>query len=147
MKRLLAVLVLATVAALLSIVPAEAGDEAVAVVWSEPARVYASFDASPFALLAREPVTWNSSTGFQIPERAHAVGWLTLIYAERIEYMQVVRGVETGSVYLIVTESLREFVADYGGESAWHTRGMFRVSGAAWDGAVTAIKQANGVTL
>lgn len=118
-----------------------------AVVWSEPYKVYADFNGAAFEALEREPVDWNASTGFQIPEAAYAVGWLTLVYAARIEYAQVVRGRDSGNVYLIVTDSLREFVASYGGANAWHTRGMYRVSGAAWDAAVTALKQANGVTL
>lgn len=118
-----------------------------AVAWSEPYRVYAGYDASGFTALEREPVDWNADTGFQIAEPAHAVGWLTLVYAERIEYAQVVRGVETGDVYLIVTDSLREYVADYGGSEAWHSTGAYRVRGDAWDAAVSALKQANGVTL
>lgn len=118
-----------------------------AVVWSEPYRVYADFNGTPFEALEREPVDWNASTGFQIPEAAHAVGWLTLVYAARITYAQTVRGQQSGDVYLITTDSLREFQADYGGEVSWHSRGMYRVSGAAWDAAVTALKHANGVTL
>lgn len=143
-KRSLAALVLIFMAAILSIRPAKTAGDAVAVVWSEPARVYAGFDASMFETLTRERIDWNASSGFQIPEAAHAVGWLTLVYADRIEYAQVVRGRDSGDVYMIVTDSLREFVASYGGANTWHTRGMYRVSGAEWDAAVTALKMETG---
>jgi hypothetical protein len=119
----------------------------VAVVWSEPYRVYAGYDASGFTALEREPVDWNASTGFQITEPAQHVGWLTLVYAARIEYAQAVRGQMSGDVYCITAESLREYVADYGGSEAWHSTGAYRVRGDAWDAAVRALKQANGVTL
>lgn len=152
MKRLLAALALVFVVVVLSVratdaVPFEGG--AFGVVWGVPDRSYASFDSTPFTSLASERIDWNPVNGFQIPERAHHEGWLTIlyaaregdyVYASRITYAQVVRGVETGDVYLIVTDSLREFVASYGGANAWHTRGMYRVSGDAWDAAVRALK-------
>ena len=73
-------------------------------------------------------------------EPAHAVGWLCHVYRDRFEYAQVVRGTQSGDVYLITTDSLREFVGSYGGAYTWHSRGAYRVSGDAWGAAVSALK-------
>jgi hypothetical protein len=143
MKRALAAVALLLAALLLSVdatEPLPFAGAPVAVVWSEPARVYASFDASMFAGLEGERVPWNSVTGFQFGESGHAAGWLTLVYDDRIVYAQVVVGRDSGTAYLIVTDSLREFVGDYGGANTWHTRGAWHVNGDAWNAAIDALK-------
>lgn len=113
----------------------------VAITWNEPYRSYVSFDGSKLRKLEKTKVEWNSTTGFQILEPAMSFGWLIEIYDSKKMYYYALRGRNSYDVYLISTDTVREFVSDYSEISTWHSRGAFRVNGKLFDELINEIKK------
>ncbi len=73
--------------------------------------------------LQGEKIEWDKKIGFHIDERLQPLGWLVLAANDEAKvYVQIGRGRETNDLYLLITDDMSAYVADYGGSNSWHVR-------------------------
>ena len=80
--------------------------------------------------LQGEKIEWDKKIGFHIDERLQPLGWLVLAANDEAKiYAQIGRGRETSDLYLLITDDMSAYVADYGGSNSWHVRcGGWRIN-------------------
>jgi hypothetical protein len=68
---------------------------------------------------------WNNVNGFDdsITEQLRSVGWEILVADEiPVVWSQWWQGRTTGDFYVLITNDMRHYVADYGGSDSWHVK-------------------------
>lgn len=79
--------------------------------------------------LRGELIQWDTEIGFHIDERLHHLGWLVLAADDEAKvYAQIWIGRDSDDLYILATDDMTHYVADYGGCDCWHVKcGGWRV--------------------
>jgi len=92
-------------------------------IWVEGAVSYDLPTITAVTQLEGVHLDWNSTDGFAIYEIVDVVGWQILLRGDApITWAQWWRGRETNDFYVLATDDMNHYVADYGGSDSWHVR-------------------------